>query len=260
MKKYGAKWMLCVVIGGYCFAVGIGTRFGLTRNPHSQGIYIAEYLFVVLSPCAFLAGDYILLGRLARYLDAGKYMLIKPELLMKVFVASDVATFLIQACGGSLLTSHKSKLLIPGQRIFLAGLALQMASFFIFTVIFVIFMYRVWKNEPELWDTSNVHWNESWKTLAAALSISCVGILIRSVYRTAELSEGFYGRLSTDEGLFYGLDTYPLIAGLLVFVLFWPGRFIREDKIEEPSSSSSPRTSEKDESSGNVAEAPTSQA
>ena len=31
------------------FSLGIGTRFGLHSNPDSQGIYIVEYLFVVLS-------------------------------------------------------------------------------------------------------------------------------------------------------------------------------------------------------------------
>ena len=31
------------------FALGIGMRFGLHSHPDSKGIYIAEYLFVVLS-------------------------------------------------------------------------------------------------------------------------------------------------------------------------------------------------------------------
>ena len=71
MLKWGAWWMLCLVIGEYstyplsprkhrqwaitrlifylAFALGIGMRFGLHSHPDSKGIYIAEYLFVVLS-------------------------------------------------------------------------------------------------------------------------------------------------------------------------------------------------------------------
>lgn len=66
MKKWGAKWMLSMVIGAYsksypvsplflthsmypAFALGLGFRFGLHSQPESKGLYIAEYLFVVLS-------------------------------------------------------------------------------------------------------------------------------------------------------------------------------------------------------------------
>jgi hypothetical protein len=86
--------------------------------PESKGIYIAEYLLVVLSvhrfpyfpptrrpdaqpifqPCAFIAAVYVLLGRLALHLNAGQYLFIKPHLITRLFIASDVTTFLIQVC------------------------------------------------------------------------------------------------------------------------------------------------------------------
>lgn len=53
-----------------------------------------------------------------------------------------------------------------------------------------------------------------------------MGIQIRSVYRTIELSQGFGGHLATVEGLFYGLDTLPLFLAFAIYVPFWPGRFI----------------------------------
>lgn len=65
--KWGAKWMGCMVIGAYSmssihhpsrnrealtplyklFALGIGFRFGLHVRPDPQGLYIAEYFFVI---------------------------------------------------------------------------------------------------------------------------------------------------------------------------------------------------------------------
>lgn len=36
------------------YAIGFGCRFGLHYHPDSEGIYIAEYLFVVLSVCPFV--------------------------------------------------------------------------------------------------------------------------------------------------------------------------------------------------------------
>lgn len=54
------------------------------------GLYIVCYLFVVLSPCAFLAGDYILLGRLVQYLDSHHYLRpLRAQLVSWIFIISD---------------------------------------------------------------------------------------------------------------------------------------------------------------------------
>lgn len=47
------------------------------------------YMFVILSPCAFLAADYILLGRIVEYLDAARYLLLPPGKVSWTFVISD---------------------------------------------------------------------------------------------------------------------------------------------------------------------------
>ena len=44
--------MLCLVIGTYCEAIGLVLRVVLRKNPHSTGLYIVQYLFVVLSVSA----------------------------------------------------------------------------------------------------------------------------------------------------------------------------------------------------------------
>lgn len=96
LLNWGAWWMACMTIGAYTFALGIACRFGLHVKPDSKGIYIAENLFVILPPCAFIAADYILLGRLARYIGSGKHLVIPPSRITITFVISDTTTFLIQ--------------------------------------------------------------------------------------------------------------------------------------------------------------------
>ncbi|KAF9534270.1 RTA1 like protein-domain-containing protein [Crepidotus variabilis] len=226
--KWGAKWMMAMTIGAYCFALGIGFRFGLHSNPHSDGIYIAEYLFVTLSPCAFIAADYVLLGRLARHLDADKHLLISSRRLTAVFITSDVVTFLTQAAGGGITTSRNNlNNQRIGPKIFLAGLAAQLASFAAFSAVFAVFLYRIYtKEKPLLRIDGHKAWYSRWTALAGALVLSCIGILIRSCFRTAELSQGFGGALARSEGLFYGLDTLPLFIATAIYIPFWPGRFI----------------------------------
>jgi hypothetical protein len=46
--------------------------------------------------------------------------------------------------------------------------------------------------------------------------------MIRSVFRTIELSQGYVGYLATHEGYVAGLDTLPLFLGIVVYTVFWP--------------------------------------
>ncbi|KAH8117366.1 RTA1-like protein [Phellopilus nigrolimitatus] len=229
--KWGAAWMAAMSVGIFTFSMGIGCRFGLHLHPQSKGIYIAEYLLVVLSPCAFIAAEYVLLGRLARDLDMSQYLLVSPRRVTPIFVASDVTTFLIQAVGGSVsIGANDLKTNELGSNIFLAGLVLQLASFLVFTLMYLHFLRRIYFRHPETWrqgSDSETPWYNDWRTLASALLVSCVGILIRSVFRVIELSQGFQGAIATNEGDFYGLDTLPLFIAVAIYVPFWPGRFIR---------------------------------
>lgn len=50
----------------------------------------------VSQPCTFIAATYVLLGRLAKYLRADKYLFIRPNRVSVIFVLADVVTFLIQ--------------------------------------------------------------------------------------------------------------------------------------------------------------------
>jgi hypothetical protein len=182
--RWGAKWMLSMTIGAYFFALGIGLRFGLHAQPDSKGLYIVEYLFVVLAPCAFIAADYVLLGRLARHLGANQYLLVPSRKITQLFVTSDVITFLIQAIGGSVSAGAVDvQRGLLGSRIFLAGLVAQLLSFLLFWFIYLIFLYRIYKYSPDIWTMDkDKPWYNSWRTLASVLFISCIGILIRSCF------------------------------------------------------------------------------
>jgi len=218
-------------IGAYTFAIGFACRFVLHVKPDSRGIYIAEDFFVILSPCAFIAADYVLLGRLATYLGSGKHLLVSPSRITITFVISDITTFLIQATGGAVsvaATTTKGEQL--GSHIFLGALIIQLISFLIFTLIFLRFVYHVHKFEHEAWLLHRENrWYNDWRLLSVALGVSCVGIIIRSFYRVVELSQGFFGPIAQNEGLFYALDTLPLFIAIFVYVPFWPGRFITRE-------------------------------
>ncbi|EJD44764.1 RTA1-domain-containing protein [Auricularia subglabra TFB-10046 SS5] len=219
--RYNTRFMLAMTIGCFTFAIGLATRYGLHAQPRNHGIYIAQYLFVVLSPCAFIAAEYVLLGRLAHWLRASDHLLVRPERITRVFVLSDLSTFLIQATGGGISAAADTlKMNKVGSRIFLVGLILQLVSFAIFCVVFAVFLHRLRTRSPATWNAKD------WKVLLGAMAVSFVGIMVRSVYRVIELSEGYAGQLATTEWYFYALDTLPLFVAVAVYVPFWPGRYI----------------------------------
>lgn len=71
--------MLAMIIAEYTYTLGIAFRFGLHSNPDSTSLYILYYLFVTLSPCGFIAAEYVLLGRMARWLGGHQHVLIPPN-------------------------------------------------------------------------------------------------------------------------------------------------------------------------------------
>lgn len=87
----------------------------------------------------------------------------------------------IMALAGSRVSVDQSFFYLSngGRQVFLAGLAAQLLSFLSFSCIYLIFLYRLRKHDPEIWamDTTK-KWYNSWIALAGALLISCIGILV----------------------------------------------------------------------------------
>ena len=66
----------------------------------------------------------------------------KPKWISWIFVLSDIFTFLVQAGGGGMLATSDPDRAKLGSQIFLAGIVLQLVSFALFTVLWLIFTCR----------------------------------------------------------------------------------------------------------------------
>jgi hypothetical protein len=129
--------MLVLCISLLCMTAGFCIRIPMTNSPGSLGIYIGQYMvsrgcvllvggfvtrprsphdskriitslnlahtqFILLSPCGFLAQSYMILPRLATWLDAEDCLFLKSRIIVRLFVWADVVTFLVQASGGGM--------------------------------------------------------------------------------------------------------------------------------------------------------------
>ncbi|BEI82856.1 hypothetical protein CcaverHIS002_0307240 [Cutaneotrichosporon cavernicola] len=218
------KYMLWVTIGTFTMAVGFGARIPMTNDPGSLGIYIATTLFTLLSPCAFLAQDYVLLPRLATWLDAEDCLFLSSRLIARIFIGSDICTFLIQAAGGG-MTAMES-MASTGEKIALIGLIIQCVSFGLFWVLLVVFAFRLRSNHSNKWASGSGF--KGWKALYWALQWTCIGIMVRCVFRVIEFSQGYSGYLRTTEWCYYVLDTLPLFLAIVVWAVVWPPSILVE--------------------------------
>lgn len=168
------RWALCLPIGCICSAFGYFIRPSLDPNNISLGLYIVQSMFVVISPAAFLAFNYLLYGRMILAIDKdfgrgnfdeevlasqsmtgsekltmlhksggpkcekSRYSFVPPRIVGSVFVWSDVVTFLIQCNAGGLQASGGAtnpSLTNIGDKMFLAGVILQGISYVLFSLL-----------------------------------------------------------------------------------------------------------------------------
>ncbi|KAF8597911.1 hypothetical protein BDV93DRAFT_561867 [Ceratobasidium sp. AG-I] len=224
-RRWWARYMLTIMISAFVYAAGLYTRIIFKNNVHSLGLFIVMNMLTVLSPCGFIATVYMLLGRLAIHLEAEDLLLIKPNLITKLFLTSDIITLIVQGAAGSMVASSNidtAKLGTKSIELFLYGLIIQLVSFTLYMFVFASFVYRVKSQRSKQWLYRPDGIRRHWLALVIAMAISCVGILIRSIFRTAENAEGFGGKLASSEGHFYALDCLPLWIAITVFALAWP--------------------------------------
>ena len=76
-------------------SLGFALRFLSKYKPDSVALFAVEQLLIVCAPAAFLAFNYIVYGRLISYIGA-EHSIVNPQKIAKIFVISDISTFLMQ--------------------------------------------------------------------------------------------------------------------------------------------------------------------
>ncbi|KAJ7780593.1 RTA1 like protein-domain-containing protein [Mycena maculata] len=229
-------FMLSLTLGMTAMTTGFALRVVYTYPPFTIGKYIAWDLFILLSPCLFLAANYTLLAHLAATFDkevTDRCLLIRSSRIVKLFVWSDVTTFFLQSSGGGLTaTKNNPSIANIGNKIVMIGLILQAVSYLLFTCVLIVFGWRVSAHFPAAWRPQNPRPFkllsrqpiDDWRIVFYIMCTTCVGILVRSVFRIAEFGEGYSGVIATHEGYFYVFDSLPLWLAMTLYCVVWPAR------------------------------------
>ena len=204
-------------------------------NAHSQTGFLMQIVCLTIAPAFLAAGIYLTLSRIVTTFGPENSH-IKPLSYPRIFIPCDVISLLLQAIGGGMasVASHQDKSPDTGDHIMVAGLAFQVLTLFMFQLLCLDFTIKTLRRMKTLGDAAldprhaALRGSTKFRVFLVALALATFCIFIRSVYRVAELSEGWTGALIKNQHLFIGFEGAMVVVAVLVLNLFHPGYCFRE--------------------------------
>ncbi|RHZ58029.1 hypothetical protein CDV55_100580 [Aspergillus turcosus] len=225
---YYRTWGCLVgMIGGLALEViGYVGRVQLHYNPFPFDPFLEYLICLTIGPAFFSAAIYICLGHIV-IVYSEDISRLKPRTYTIIFVLCDFLSLVLQAAGGAITSTadnDQPDLRQTGINIMIAGLASQVASLGIFLCLCADFAWRVYKN-PDKLDPSMHHIRKTlkWKAFLIGLTVATLAIFVRSIFRVAELREGFDGPLANDEVMFMILEGAMMVIATLCLTALHPG-------------------------------------
>jgi hypothetical protein len=150
----------------------------------------------------------------------------KPATYTIVFCTFDFICLLLQAAGGAIAsTSDDHATSEIGRKIMLAGLVFQIVAIFIFMGVGIWFAVNVYHGRGN-WNARYTHITHSWlfKGFVIGIAVAVVTIQARSLFRVAELKDGFNSELfKGHEDVFMIMEAAMIIIACTCLSVFHPG-------------------------------------
>jgi hypothetical protein len=141
--------------------------------------------------------------------------------------------------GASIMGTMKLNLALAGEKIVIAGLALQVATFVFFLVASIDFQLRMIKKsrtaQPITEDGQNS--NTSWRKMLYILYSVSALILLRCIFRLIEYGMGNASYLISHEWTLYVFDAVPMFLVLVLLLVLQPSKYVPQTmpKLDVPS-------------------------
>ncbi|KAF4762588.1 hypothetical protein N7455_001066 [Penicillium solitum] len=225
-------YFIVFVIGGVFQIIGYICRALAHNNKENIPLYSISTIMILLAPPLYAASIYMTLGRLIVHLDAEKLSMVPVKWLTIIFVSGDVIAFLMQAAGGGIMASGTLSAMTTGEHITIGGLAVQLVFFSVFIIAATIFHYRIRKSPTEKCfnplRSSGVLQMPIWEIVMTGLYVASILILIRSIFRLIEYSQGNSGYLISHEAFLYVFDSTLMLFTMVAMSIFHPSKILSQ--------------------------------
>jgi hypothetical protein len=218
-------YTISILIGLSLELAGYVGRVLAHGNPFLKDYYLLQIVVLTTAPVLFCAAIYICLGRIVLICGPSLSRL-PPAWYTPIFLTCDVISLSLQGAGGALTsTAADSAGRQRGIDIMLGGLGFQVATIATFGVLFLEFLWRVHSvhNLDSNVQNASLVQSKKWTYFLWSLGSATMLILIRSIYRVAEMAGGYDGRLMKDENTFLVFEGVLIVLAVLLLLLFHPG-------------------------------------
>ncbi|ORY65143.1 RTA1 like protein [Pseudomassariella vexata] len=231
--------------------VGYVGRIQLHSNPWDSKAFETQICAIILAPTLICISIYLILKHITMSVNPALSR-IRPRLYPIIFVPADISCLVLQATGGSMAavaSSGNLDLLLAGDRVIIAGIALQVVVLGCFALMCFDYWLRArkWVKTEEATAKAKALWmNKRFRIFCYAVSGALGGILIRCIYRIAEMAGGWGSPIMQDEPSFIVLEGFMILIPVILLTIFQPGllfpamaereslRFEKKSKNEQP--------------------------
>lgn len=179
------------------------------NNPFSDVGFKMNVVLLTFAPAFFTAGIYLLLKQFCLTFGP-QFSRLRPKFYTYIFISCDVLSIILQGSGGALSAASQDgdDLLDIGENIMIAGLVFQVVTLLVFAVLAADVAYSMYKHRAELpAETAALRATRVFQLFIGATVLSFLCILIRCVYRIAELQGGWGNPIMRNETDFIVLES-----------------------------------------------------
>ncbi|KAK3324575.1 RTA1 like protein-domain-containing protein [Cercophora scortea] len=224
------SYMAFITAGCMLELAGYGARITLSTNPWNKEAFETQICAIILAPTLVCISIYLTLKHVCLALNPALSR-IRPHLYPFIFVPLDVSCLLVQAIGGALAASAgytNYALLQHGNRAIIAGITLQVVVLLVFGATAVDYYRRVraWVKADDGGGRgeAGVIWRDArFRLFVGAVAGAYSGVLIRCIYRIAEMSGGWGNKIMQDQPSFIVLEGFMILIPCLLLAAFPPG-------------------------------------
>ncbi|KAH7338430.1 RTA1 like protein-domain-containing protein, partial [Rhizoctonia solani] len=229
-----------LVLCGVGELLGWAGRYWGHVNPHTGDAFMMQIATTIIAPSFMTAAMFLILPKIISELGA-EYSRMPARLYSIIFISADVTALVIQAAGGAMASIAKTpEGAEQGGQIMLGGIVIQLVAVVLYTILAIEFVVRFgldraarsvaigeqrkhagWMGVPR-----SIVW------MLVGLAIATLFIIIRSIYRTIELTDGWNGTIISTEKWFNWFDGAPIVVAMFTFNVFHPGCLLRNLESE----------------------------
>ncbi|KAH8922911.1 RTA1-domain-containing protein [Atractiella rhizophila] len=210
------RWsLLCITGGGILEIFGWVSRVMSSSDPYGDGPFIAQTTTLIIGPTLFSAALYLLFGIIIVELGS-HYSILKPKLYGIIFITADFVSLVLQGAGGGIAATAEDRSGSDlGTNIMEVGIVFQLVA----TCVFGFFALK-FRKKAKADDALPARKTPLWY-LEVALAVSTGAVIIRGIYRSIELAQGWNGYLAEHQ-VYILFDGVPMVILLIALALAHP--------------------------------------